>query len=257
MPRAHSILFALAIAVLVGACGSGSDGSSATAPPLGGTSWALASIAGAAAQPGGTLAFSGGRVSGSTGCNTLIGTYTQAGEKLTIKVGATTMMACQPPFDAQEQAVRAALPKTATFTDADGTLTLLDGSGAALLTYTEAAEVSLVGPTWKVTTINNGKGAVSSVIAGSSVTATFGADGKVTGFAGCNSYGAGYTTSGTTIKVDQAMSTMKACDAPSGVTEQETAFLAALAASTVVEPDAAGITLLDSSGAIQLTLAAP
>ncbi len=255
MPPRVSLAAGLLLAVLAGACGSGSGSSSTATPSLDGTSWALASVGGATAQPGGALGFSGGKLSGSTGCNTFGGAYTQSGSALTLTLGATTMMACPPPYDAQEHAVLAALPKTASFTDQGGTLTLLDGSGTTLLTYTHAAPVSLAGPKWEVTGINNGKNAVSSVVAGTTVTATFGPDGTVSGSAGCNSYSAGYTLSGTALKVDHAAATQMFCDSPAGVMDQETAFLNALAASTVVETSASGVTLRDASGATQLTLA--
>jgi heat shock protein HslJ len=108
-----------------------------------------------------------------------------------------------------------------------------------------------------VTGINNGKQAVSSVIVGSTVTATFAADGTVSGSAGCNSYSAPYTLAGDTLKVQPAAATRKFCEAPDGVMEQESAFLAALERSTSVETVSSGVTLRDADGSTQLTLARP
>ncbi|QIK72621.1 META domain-containing protein [Propioniciclava coleopterorum] len=63
-------------------------------------------------------------------------------------------------------------------------------------------------------------------VAGSTVTALFGADGRVSGSAGCNRYQASFTLHGDTLTVGDATSTMMAC-APDVMT-QETAFLSAL-----------------------------
>ena len=146
-----------------------------------------------------------------------------------------------------------ALPRTAGFTEQSGTLTLLDASGATLLTYTHLSASALVGTTWEVTGINTGT-AVSSPVIGSEVTATFGEDGRVTGTAGCNTYTAGYTLQDDALAVDSVAATSMYCNSPDGVMEQETAFLKALERSTTVEAAATGFTLRDAGGSIQLTL---
>lgn len=265
----------LLLAAVLAACGGSDDGGTSSAPAgsasttsaqastaasvasLDGTSWALSQVGAAAAEPGGLLAFQGGNLSGSTGCNTFGGTYQQAGASLTIALGAVTQKACAPPLDGQETAVLAALPKTASFTDTNGTLTLIDASGATLLTYGHQEGGGLVGPAWEVTGINNGKQAVASPVPGSTVTATFAADGTVSGSAGCNAYTASCTLSGTDLKVTAPAATRKFCDQPAGVMEQEAAFLAALEHSATVEPDAHGIILRGANGEIQLSLARP
>ena len=95
------------------------------------------------------------------------------------------------------------------------------------------------------------------MIVGSTVTATFGADGSVSGSAGCNSYSAPYTLAGDTLKIGPAVVTRKLCETPAGVMQQEAAFVQALENSTTVEAAPHGITLRDSAGAIQVTLGAP
>ena len=89
------------------------------------------------------LGFAAGKLSGSTGCNSFGGTYEQSGTSLAITLGATTLIGCPPPLDAQEQAVLAALPTTSSFTVDGETLTLLDADGAALLEYAHLQPVSL------------------------------------------------------------------------------------------------------------------
>jgi heat shock protein HslJ len=267
----RSATSAIAVAVLLAACGGAQGGggtssvsapaapAATTAPPasLGGTSWTMTTVGGVTAKPGGLLAFATGReMTGSTGCNDFAGTYAQTGGALAITIGPVTAKGC-PDLAAQEAAVLAALPRTASFSSDGRTLTLLDGSGRELLGYRHVDATSLVGPAWQVTGINNGRQAVSSVIVGSTVTATFAADGTVSGSAGCNSYSAPYTLAGDTLKVQPAAATRKFCEAPDGVMEQESAFLAALERSTSVETVSSGVTLRDADGSTQLTLARP
>ncbi len=71
------------LAALLVSCG----GSSAT-PSLDGTSWKLTQVGGSAAQPGGMLGFAAEKLTGSTGCNSFGGGYTQSGDALTIDLGA-------------------------------------------------------------------------------------------------------------------------------------------------------------------------
>ncbi|MEJ2559386.1 MAG: META domain-containing protein [Anaerolineae bacterium] len=59
-------------------------------------------------------------------------------------------------------------------------------------------------------------------------TATFGADGTVTGSAGCNTYRAGYEVDGNKISIGLPASTMMACAEPEGIMEQEQEYLTAL-----------------------------
>jgi heat shock protein HslJ len=249
-----SVVSGTLILALLAACGSDGGSSGSGAPSLDGTNWRLTQVAGAAAQPGGLLGFDGGKVTGSTGCNLFSGSYEQDGSSLKITLGPVTLVGCPPPLDTQEQAVLAALTKTASFRQEQDALTLLDGSGQALLAYSRQVGAALVGPDWHVTGINNGKQAVSSTITGSVVTATFAADGSVTGSAGCNLYNATYTLDGTALKVSAPVSTRRFCDKPDGVMEQEAAFLAALEKSVKVEASPQGLTLRGADGETQLTL---
>ncbi len=57
------------------------------------------------------------------------------------------------------------------------------------------SDVTLVGD-WQIIAYNNGKQAVVSVLSTSTVTATFGDDGTVSGNSGVNSYSGPYTTKG-------------------------------------------------------------
>jgi len=80
----------------------------------------------------------------------------------------------------------------------------------------------LTGKVWALTQL-----ASKPPVAGTGISAQFGADGKVSGSAGCNRYTGTYTTSGNSITFSSPMATtMMMCDAP--VMEQESAYLKAL-----------------------------
>lgn len=67
------------------------------------------------------------KVSGSTGCNRLMGTYTTSGAGITFGPLATTRMACPP--NSPEAGLMAALgSQTLTYQLSTDTLTLLDGT---------------------------------------------------------------------------------------------------------------------------------
>jgi heat shock protein HslJ len=87
----------------------------------------------------------------------------------------------------------------------------------------------LSGTAWQLITVNGG-----AVLDGTNITLTFGEDGRVSGSAGCNGYGASYSVSGTDISIGMAFSTMMACVTP-GVMEQERAYLDALQTATGYE----------------------
>ena len=94
---------------------------------------------------------------------------------------------------------------------------------------------------------------MTSPISGTTLTATFTAD-AVSGSSGCNTYNGSYTLDGDALKIGPLATTRMAC-APA-IMDQETLFLAALAASTTVEQTGATVTLRNAAGATQVTLAA-
>lgn len=229
-------------------------------PELGGTSWNLVSYAGAdgtqvpaVSDPSmGTLTFlTGGQLAGSTGCNRFTGTYEQLGADLSISTGAMTEMACPGPVGEQETAVIAALAKVATVAVASGNLILKDAQGAELLTYAPGL-AGLAGTSWTATGINNGKQAVVSDATTSAVTAQFGADEVLSGFAGCNNYTASWTTTPPDgLAIGQIGSQLRACEQDMMDTEHQ--YLAALAKVTTYQLEGNQLTLRDADGATQVT----
>jgi len=116
LTAAIRVLAGLAILV-VAACDSTGSGANTTPEPtspadLAGTAWTLVSIGDTPAieGAGARLSFdSGGNVSGSTGCNSISGSYALDGSALTFGPLATTRMACEDALMVQEVAVLEAL----------------------------------------------------------------------------------------------------------------------------------------------------
>ena len=92
------------------------------------------------------------------------------------------------------------------------------------------------------------------MLAGTQLTLSFGDDRRVTGSAGCNSYFTTYQQSGESITIAAPSSTRRACAEPTGIMEQESAFLAALASATTLRREADELVLRSDTGAIALTL---
>ncbi|GAA5532171.1 META and DUF4377 domain-containing protein [Deinococcus aluminii] len=80
-----------------------------------------------------SLTLSGGRVTGSGGCNRLTGTFQAKGETLSFGALATTRMACAPAVNAQEQAFLAFLKTPLTAQVQGQTLTLTNAAGKTLV----------------------------------------------------------------------------------------------------------------------------
>ncbi len=247
--------------LLLAACNPAPTAGQAT---LEGTPWKLASYVDAAGDPVDilpgsevTALFAEGRVAGSGGCNRYMGTYTASGQKLTVEVGGSTMMYCSPEeLSTQETDYLAALNRAATHKIADDQLQITAEGGEVLLTYLVLEPKPLVGPTWGLTSYNNGKGALSSPLAGSDITAVFSADGNMSGSAGCNSYSAPYDVDGSKISIGPAVSTRMACAEPEGIMEQEMTFLAAVETATEYAIEGDELVLLNDEGVKSAVFAA-
>lgn len=174
-----------------------------------------------------TATFAAGQVSGSNGCNTYSGPYTASGSDLSIGPLASTLMACGPVQSAVEAAFMSAFQAAGSYTATSTQLTIYDASGAKVLEFAPQPELTLEGSTWDVTAYNNGKQAVVSVVAGSSITLQFGADGNVSGNATCNMYNGSYTVDGEKLTVGPLATTRMLC-ASDELNAQEQAYLAAL-----------------------------
>jgi len=228
-------------------------GGTSTAKSLDGSAWVLAALPGHTmdARSPATVSFEQGRAVGGDGCNRFTAPYT--GTATTIAVServAGTQMACAPDVMQRAQAFIAALTGAKTWRISDGQLQLLNAGGAVLATLAPQSR-ALAGTSWHANGINNGRNAVVSLVAGTTVTLQFGLDGRVSGSAGCNNYTATYEADGSRIRISGAATTRKMC-AGESVMEQEQAFLKALEAATTLRIDGNRLELRDDKGALQV-----
>lgn len=251
------------LALVAAACTTGATPEPKANLPLEGTAWQLASYIGPEGTelpvPDGvaaTASFEGGTVSGNGGCNRYNGSYTLDGDKLTIGPVASTQMACEGPAGTLESLYFVALGQVASYAIDDVTLLLKNADGDAILTFEQAEETALTGTEWVATGVNNGNEAVVSVLAGTELTALFAEDGSVSGNGGCNQYNGPYTVDGESIDIGPLASTMKLCNEPAGVDDQESQFFAALDAATTYAISGDVLELRDDSGALQVSFTA-
>lgn len=202
----------------------------AVSPNLAGTSWVLSSLDGNLPAPDTTVTLqfgADGTASGTDGCNQYSTTFTQDGANLTINQPmASTMMACPEPIMNQAAAYTAALATVTGFTASERQLVLFARTDIVATFVAQAS--GLADTAWDVISYNNGREAVVSLILGTEISANFGADGELTGNAGCNEYFTSYATSGNTIEIGQIGSTFRLCPEPEGVMQQEQEYLMAL-----------------------------
>ena len=133
-----------------------------------------------------------------------------------------------------------------------GTLRLLDPEGEALLRFEAAPAAGLSGTHWIASMINNGRGAVASLLAGTVVTAEFEADGRVHGSGGCNRYNGSYSVDGAALSFGEIATTLMLCVEPEGIGEQEAAYFAALARTATHRIEGDRLQLRDADGALQV-----
>jgi heat shock protein HslJ len=238
------------LAALVAAGCSTVFAGSAASPGLDGSAWVLSDLPGKALVPqsSSTLQFAAGRASGSDSCNRFAGAYTQDKSALSFGQLVSTQMACAAEVMEQARAVTTALSTTRSHRISADTLELLGADGRILAVY-EAQSTQLPGTEWTAIGINNGKGGVASLVAGSTVTLAFGTDGRASGSAGCNRYTASYESARDTLKFGTAAATRMMC-ATEGVMEQEQAFLSALGKVATFRTEGDRLELRGADGAL-------
>ena len=198
-----------------------------------------------------------GNVTGNAGCNHYGGQYSLDGANLSVSSLYSTLMYCGTPGVMEQEATFMSLLANATSYRVEGDrLTLTDADGTDLLFFVQAPEVPpapLAGTAWTLESYSLNNEAVSSVIAGTTVTATFSSEGRVTGNAGCNSYGAGYELNDTNLSIEPPVSTKMYCGEPEGVMEQENRYLTLLESVAGYRIDGGRLDLLDEAGKTLLT----
>lgn len=210
-----------------------------------------------------------GKIAGSSGCNEYSGLYSLHGKTLGITQVKSTKMACEPGIMTQENQYLALLTKVSTYEMNGDQMVLYTVLGEKVLQYkkgqaatttTTPKATPLVSPrtlvgTWVLKSYTDGKGGAVPVLSSAPVNAKFQQDGSLSGSSGCNQYSTTYSTSGESISISAAASTMMACEP--AVMVQETAYLTLLpkAGKFVIYGDS--MTLYDTTGAVLLSYKVP
>jgi heat shock protein HslJ len=192
-----------------------------------------------------------GRLTIQADCNRGTGGYTVSGAQITIQPGQMTLAACPP--GSQDFVFLRDLKQVATFVRDGENLILNMQVDSGNMVFSPQPAVSLTGAPWRVLSVNNGRGSVSSVVQGTQLSVTFGEDGNASGETGCNTFRGPYTVTDETISFGGLVTTRRAC-LSEAAGAQEQAFLAALAASTRFELAGGRLTLRNDAGATQVTL---
>jgi heat shock protein HslJ len=120
-----------------------------------------------------------------------------------------------------------------------------------------APENPLAGTRWQVGNFYDTElGDTGVVLPGTTLTMAFGADGKVNGSSGCNTYSASYLVSGSQLALTPPTGTNMLCNEPSGIMEQEAAFLALLPTVGGYSIEGDSLYLQDASGQVVAELVA-
>ncbi len=232
---------------------------------LEGVRWVLVSYVNAAGETVEALAdreataefAADGQMGGNGSCNQYFATYTVDGDSLTIGQAGSTLMACMPEeVMAQEAAFLAALQSAATFAIDGEQMQIMNSDGETVLTFVAGKSASLTGTTWTAGSVNNGREAVSTLVAGTTITAVFGEDGKLNGSAGCNNYMTSYTLDGQNITIQPPATTRKLCPEPAGVMEQEAAFTTMLPQTATYTISGDALELRTADGALIVSFTA-
>jgi heat shock protein HslJ len=202
-----------------------------------------------------TMVFSQeGRITGSAGCNHYFASYDLKGTRITIGQAGSTMMYCMGAgVMEQESAYLALLNQAASVSSVNDRLTFADAQGVTILSFARIvppAPEPLVGTTWTLDSLYSAD-AVSSVIAGSTITAVFGEDGRVSGSAGCNNYFGSYTVTGSSLAIGSTGSTKMNCPG-AGIMQQENTYLASLGRTAGFTISGNRLSLADMHGATLL-----
>jgi heat shock protein HslJ len=237
---------------------SASAGSGVTSTGLEGPTWVLdqqaSNLEVIAPEIVVTAIFADRRISGTSGCNTYGADTVVTRTRLAITSPiSSTLKACGPPASNVEAAYRERLPTARRYSIRRDRLTVRTTTKGADLIYRALSAKALLGD-WEVTSYFR-PGAITSVIVGTTITASFDAK-NISGNGGCNSYSGPYETDGTKIRIGPVAATQRAC-LEANVTQQESEYLAALDAVRTFGIDQNGATLFRADGGIAVTMARP
>ena len=146
-----------------------------------------------------------GRYALRADCNTGSGAYRLEGGRLELHPGPMTAAECGPE-SLSGRFLRLLGEVEGIARDGDRVLLQLAGTAGAM-ELEARPEVTLSGTAWVVRSYNDQKQAVVSLARGTSLDASFGADGRLTGSAGCHRYTAGHQVEGDGIEIGPVAAT--------------------------------------------------
>jgi heat shock protein HslJ len=196
-------------------------------------------------------------------CNDVLAMYFVDGSNIEIQTGATTLAACPP--DSQDSLFLGSISDASTYSIEAGELFLGIGDGTGTMLFRPAGSapaeepttegepdgedaLSLVGPTWQWLSTTTPTEIITAVDP-TRYTIVFNEDGSAGIVADCNSVGATYTVSESSLAITLGPSTLMGCPPDS----QANQFLAGLAASAIyfIEDGNLFIDLVADSGTMQ------
>ena len=250
-----ALLIIVVAAIVTAGCTAGMS-TPGTVVGLTGVSWSLTYAANGTlvpALPGSEVSArfgNDGKVVGSAGCNHYGADYNLNGTALSVSPPISTKMYCGEPEGIMEQEARflELLGSAAGCRVEDDRLEITNASGATVLTFVKEAPVALAGTSWTLASLVGEDGAMVPVLAGTTVTAVFSADGNLGGSAGCNHYGADYTLKDANLFIEPAIRTEMYCEDPKGIMEQEDRYLALLANVSTYRVEGERMVLADEAG---------
>jgi heat shock protein HslJ len=124
-------------------------------------------------------------------------------------------------------------------------------SSCAIGSKPQLAEIkcctNLEGSEWKAQSYRDEK-QLAKVLSNSALSVAFGANGHLSGYAGCNRYTASYKASAGKLEIGQTASTRMFCAEPEGLMAQESSFLKAINRSATYSMNASQLELRDRHG---------
>ena len=258
MRRPILIAASLLLVALVAACGDDTDvstgGTGAGEPPVAGSVDGRAFLSESVTEDGAprplvegtriSLAFDGGTVRASVGCNQFGGDYVLEADILVVTGGAMTEMGCDGPLMAQDDWLFGLLAaRPSIILDGDQLTVTAHGTVIRLLDEETAnPDRDLTGVRWTLHTIVDGAGDdAAATDVGVEAWIELDADGTFTTNLGCNGGSGRHTVEGDRLVVSDLVSTQKACSGEAG--RVETAMTATLQAEPVIEVDADQLSL--------------
>ena len=101
---------------------------------------------------------------------------------------------------------------------------------------------------WLLSSYSTSGGGLQRPLPGTEITARFGADGSLSGSAGCNSYNGTFMAFDQTLRVNRLSPSQAWCETPDGIMDQEGTFLLLMQQAARMSISAGQLTVFDSGG---------